>query len=331
MRRSRPSSGHGSCHRSTCWPMRRSRSAAQLDLTAKGRAHPRDARALRDRREGGPHPGRPRRHPVRPGRRARASSSAGSRASPTTSRWPCPRGASGSRRRSRASRTSASRSPTPPSTSSRSRRCWPAATSPRSRSRSKLAFALGQDVAGQPFSADLSKMPHMLIAGATGSGKSVCVNAHHRQLPDERDARRGEAHPHRPEASRAGAVQGHPAPAVRGDRRARQGGQRPEVDGRDDGEPLRRVRRPRRSQHRRATTRRCGAGEPRMPYIVIVIDELADLMMVSAYEVEVDDHPHRPAGARHRHPPRRGHAASVGAGHHRPDQGQHPDAASPSR
>ncbi|HSJ00117.1 MAG TPA: DNA translocase FtsK 4TM domain-containing protein, partial [Patescibacteria group bacterium] len=43
--------------------------------------------------------------------------------------------------------------------------------------RSKLAFALGQDVAGQPFSADLSKMPHMLIAGATGSGKSVCVNA----------------------------------------------------------------------------------------------------------------------------------------------------------
>ncbi len=43
--------------------------------------------------------------------------------------------------------------------------------------RSKLAFALGQDVAGQPFSADLAKMPHLLIAGATGSGKSVCVNA----------------------------------------------------------------------------------------------------------------------------------------------------------
>ena len=42
---------------------------------------------------------------------------------------------------------------------------------------SKLAFALGQDVAGQPFSADLAKMPHVLIAGATGSGKSVCVNA----------------------------------------------------------------------------------------------------------------------------------------------------------
>jgi len=43
--------------------------------------------------------------------------------------------------------------------------------------KSKLAFALGQDVAGQPFSADLARMPHLLIAGATGSGKSVCVNA----------------------------------------------------------------------------------------------------------------------------------------------------------
>ncbi|MFI5008480.1 MAG: DNA translocase FtsK 4TM domain-containing protein, partial [Solirubrobacterales bacterium] len=41
----------------------------------------------------------------------------------------------------------------------------------------ELAFALGQDVAGQPVAADLGRMPHLLIAGATGSGKSVCVNA----------------------------------------------------------------------------------------------------------------------------------------------------------
>ena len=71
----------------------------------------------------------------------------------------------------------ASRSPTRHSTWSPSRRPWPRRTSRRSASRSKLAFALGQDVAGQPFSADLAKMPHVLIAGATGSGKSVCVNA----------------------------------------------------------------------------------------------------------------------------------------------------------
>lgn len=42
--------------------------------------------------------------------------------------------------------------------------------------KSKLAFALGEDVAGQVVVADISKMPHVLIAGATGSGKSVCIN-----------------------------------------------------------------------------------------------------------------------------------------------------------
>ena len=43
--------------------------------------------------------------------------------------------------------------------------------------QSPLRFALGQDVAGNAVTADLSAMPHMLIAGSTGSGKSVCVNA----------------------------------------------------------------------------------------------------------------------------------------------------------
>ncbi|MFZ5966531.1 MAG: DNA translocase FtsK [Bacillota bacterium] len=41
---------------------------------------------------------------------------------------------------------------------------------------SKLTFVLGKDIAGHPITADLKKMPHLLIAGATGSGKSVCVN-----------------------------------------------------------------------------------------------------------------------------------------------------------
>lgn len=42
--------------------------------------------------------------------------------------------------------------------------------------KSKLAFAAGKDIAGKPVVTDIAKMPHLLIAGATGSGKSVCIN-----------------------------------------------------------------------------------------------------------------------------------------------------------
>jgi S-DNA-T family DNA segregation ATPase FtsK/SpoIIIE len=45
------------------------------------------------------------------------------------------------------------------------------------RTSAPLAIALGRDVSGHPLIADLSRMPHLLIAGATGSGKSVCVTA----------------------------------------------------------------------------------------------------------------------------------------------------------
>jgi DNA segregation ATPase FtsK/SpoIIIE, S-DNA-T family len=151
--------------------------------------------------------------------------------------------------------------------------------------RSKLAFALGQDVAGQPSSADLSKMPHLLIAGATGSGKSVCVNAIIGSFlmsatPAEVkliliDPKRVELAQYKGIPHLLTDVIVEPDKAVNalkwtvGTMESRYGefASRGVRNIAGYNEALR-------------------PGQPRMPYIVIVIDELADLMMVSAYEVE---------------------------------------------
>ena len=151
--------------------------------------------------------------------------------------------------------------------------------------RSKLAFALGQDVAGQPFSADLSKMPHMLIAGATGSGKSVCVNGIIDSLlmnatPAEVkliliDPKRVELAQYKGIPHLLTEVIVEPDKAVNAlkwtvgtmESRYAEFASRGVRNIAGYNEALR-------------------PGQPRMPYIVIVIDELADLMMVSAYEVE---------------------------------------------
>jgi S-DNA-T family DNA segregation ATPase FtsK/SpoIIIE len=151
--------------------------------------------------------------------------------------------------------------------------------------RSKLAFALGQDVAGQPFSADLSKMPHLLIAGATGSGKSVCVNAIIGSFlmsatPTEVkliliDPKRVELAQYKGIPHLKTEVIVEPDKAVNAlkwtvgtmESRYAEFAARGVRNIAGYNEALR-------------------PGQPRMPYIVIVIDELADLMMVSAYEVE---------------------------------------------
>ena len=151
--------------------------------------------------------------------------------------------------------------------------------------RSKLAFALGQDVAGQPHAADLTRMPHLLIAGATGSGKSVCVNALicsllARATPEEVkliliDPKRVEMAQYRGIPHLLCEVIVDPEKAVNAlkwtvatmESRYHEFAQRGVRNIGGYNAALR-------------------AGEPEMPYIVVVIDELADLMMVSAYEVE---------------------------------------------
>lgn len=155
------------------------------------------------------------------------------------------------------------------------------------KSKSKLRLALGQDVSGLPIVADLATMPHLLIAGATGSGKSVCINTVVASLlctltPDQArfvmiDPKRvelvnfnGIPHLLRPVVVEVGEAVGALKEIVNEmDRRfklfAQKGARNIElynqmIEGKPDAE--------------------------RLPLLVVIVDELADLMMVAADEVE---------------------------------------------
>ena len=152
-------------------------------------------------------------------------------------------------------------------------------------SGSRLTFALGRDVAGRAQAVDLSKMPHLLIAGATGSGKSVMVNALITSLlcnatPDDTrmilmDLKRVEL---------AG-YNGLPHLLVPGDHGARAGEGRAQVGGGRDGEPLSPVRRRHGPQHQGVQRDAGGSGGP-PPVHRDRVDELADLMMREGKNVE---------------------------------------------
>jgi S-DNA-T family DNA segregation ATPase FtsK/SpoIIIE len=152
-------------------------------------------------------------------------------------------------------------------------------------SGSKLTFALGRDVAGRAQAVDLAKMPHLLIAGATGSGKSVMVNALITSLlcnvaPDdvrlilldlkrvELAAYNGLPHLLVPVITEPGAAKAALKWAVN------------EMEGR--------YRRFAGASARNIKSYNDGRADPadRMPYIVIIVDELADLMMREGKNVE---------------------------------------------
>ncbi|WP_060687628.1 DNA translocase FtsK [Ardenticatena maritima] len=154
------------------------------------------------------------------------------------------------------------------------------------QSNAEIPFALGRDVSGNPVVADLTKMPHLLIAGATGSGKSVCINAIIACLlfnftPD--DLRLLLVDPKMVELIPYNGIP-HLISPVLTDVEKVVGALRWALAEMDRRYKLFSQRGKRNLQAYNAWAER--AGEETLPYLVIIIDELADLMMVAPDEVE---------------------------------------------
>ncbi len=152
---------------------------------------------------------------------------------------------------------------------------------------SKLAFALGKDIAGKNVVVDLGKMPHLLVAGATGSGKSVCINTLITSIIYKADPNEVKLLMIDPKVVELNVYNGIPhlmIPVVTDPRRA-------------SGALYWAVQE---MTRRYAMFAECGVrdikgyneklteegNENTLPYVVIIIDELADLMMVAPGEVE---------------------------------------------
>jgi S-DNA-T family DNA segregation ATPase FtsK/SpoIIIE len=151
---------------------------------------------------------------------------------------------------------------------------------------SPLTVWLGKDIAGRAIGADLAKMPHLLVAGTTGSGKSACVNAMLcsvllRATPHE--VRVVLVDPKQVELNHYEGVPHLLTPVITSPRMAANALQNlvREMEQRYGTMSLARTRSL--PELNRAREKR---GEPPLPYILCVIDELADLMMVAPADVE---------------------------------------------
>lgn len=160
---------------------------------------------------------------------------------------------------------------------------------------SKLRIALGKDIADQPVIADLAKMPHLLVAGATGSGKSVCITVLINSLltnvrPDE--VKFLMVDPKMVELSIYNGIPHLLAPVVTDPKKAaaalkwvvKEMETRYELFAASGVRDIERYNRLKAEEQRAVNP---GAEQvPALPWIVVIIDELADLMMVAADEVE---------------------------------------------
>lgn len=152
--------------------------------------------------------------------------------------------------------------------------------------KAKTAFAVGKDISGQTMVADLSKMPHLLIAGATGSGKSVCINTLiasliYKASPD--DVRLLMIDPKVVELKVYNGLPHLLIPVVTDPRKAA-GALNWAVT-----EMLRRYKLFSESNVRNLAGYNeylVSEGEKTMESVIIVVDELADLMMAAPHEVE---------------------------------------------
>ena len=162
---------------------------------------------------------------------------------------------------------------------------------PSNQANAKILVSLGKDIMGRVQTADITKMPHLLVAGSTGSGKSVCINSFiasilMRYRPDE--VKLLLVDPKKVELSNYNGVPHLLCPVVTNPKKASLALQRlvQEMEHRYDifeEEGVKNI-----GSYNELIDKKNLAGQSlkHMTYIVIIIDELADLMMVASKEVE---------------------------------------------
>jgi S-DNA-T family DNA segregation ATPase FtsK/SpoIIIE len=147
----------------------------------------------------------------------------------------------------------------------------------------KLAIGLGKDITGQPVTADLTRMPHLLVAGATGSGKSVCLNVIICSLLSTRTPDQVQLmliDPKRVELAEYNGVPHLITDCITDPKLA--AGALYELTREMDS----RYERFARAGVRKIEEYNVAHPDERLPYIVVGIDELADLMLVAPTRVE---------------------------------------------